>query len=56
MNIVWGFTSNFDNVYGLFFKITYSNLCFLKKCILTHTTTVIKHNGQSILRRIFMFC
>ena len=29
-----------DNFYGLFFKIKYSNLYSLLKCIITHATIV----------------
>ena len=46
-----GVTSNSDYFMGyFFFKINYSNLCSVKKCIQTHTTTVIKDNGKGILR------
>ena len=53
----WGFTSNFDNFYGLLFKINYCNVCSVMKFILTHTTTIIKHiMGKVIYDDVFRFC
>ena len=33
-----GFTSNFDNFWGLYFKVNYSNLCSLCRNVSYHTT------------------